>query len=379
MFDPALYAEQLRPFGRSHSLPAWCYTAPGFHVREVERCFAPAWNFIGHASELDTPGSYLAADLVTGPVVALRGADGVLRAFANVCRHRGARLLAEGAGRLRAIACPYHAWTYDAAGRLIGAPRMKDVAGFDRADWGLVPLRLESWQGLLFVAGDAACPPLADYLGDFTIAMASHDLAAMRVVRRDSHDIACNWKLLAENALEEYHTGVVHRGSLGQQHSEPVETRGAWDAIFIPQATTIAVLPEDRSTLPPIAGLAGRAAHGTYFTIVYPNTQFALTQDCLWWLNFHPLGHDRTRLRLGFCFPAATVARADFAEQSAKYFRRWSAGIAEDNGVGPMQQAGLASAFHRPGPLAPPEFAVHRFQRWLLGRVLDGPNGQGQR
>jgi phenylpropionate dioxygenase-like ring-hydroxylating dioxygenase large terminal subunit len=256
---------------------------------------------------------------------------------------------------------------------------MKNAAGFDRGEWGLMPLRFESWHGLLFVTGDAACPPLPEYLDDFTAKFAAYDFAAMRVVRRDSHDIQCNWKLLAENALEEYHTGIVHRGSLGQQHSQPVETRGNWDAIYIPQATTIAVLPEDRSTLPPIAGLQDRPAEGSYFTMVYPNTQFACTQDCMWWLTFHPLGHDRTRLRLGFCFPAASVARADFAEQSAKYFRRWTTSISEDNGVGPMQQAGLASAFHRPGPLAPPEFAVHRFYQWLLDRVLDGPGARGQR
>jgi phenylpropionate dioxygenase-like ring-hydroxylating dioxygenase large terminal subunit len=194
----------------------------------------------------------------------------------------------------------------------------------------------------------------------------------MRVVKRVRYEVGCNWKLLVENAMEEYHTGTVHRGSLGQQHSLPEETRGAWDALFIPQATSIAVLPGEAAPFPHIATLAGRPASGSYFTMVYPNTQFACTQDCMWWLTFRPLGPERTGLTVGFCFPETTVARPDFEREVAPYLRRWAVSIGEDNAIGEVQQAGLRSTLRPPGPMAAREFAVHRVYQWILDRVLDG-------
>jgi len=371
LFDPAAYAACRRPLLEARSLPAWSYTSPAFFERELERCFRPHWHFVGHESELPRPGDYLAVDLVIGPALVLRGRDGTLRAFANVCRHRGSRLVASGKGHAGAIACPYHSWTYGLDGALQGAPGMKAVAGFERRDWGLLPLRLESWHGLLWITADDDAPALTDHLGDFADKFACYDFAAMTVVRRAQYDIACNWKLLAENSLEDYHTGTVHKTSLGQQHSVPEHTRGHWCALYMPQDTTIAVLPGETTPLPHIPTLAGRPAKGTYFTMVYPNTQFALTLDCMWWLTFHPLAVDRLQLRVGFCFPRATAARTDFAAAAQKYFQRWDTGIAEDNGVGPLQQAGLQVAGRAPGPFAPNEFCVHKFQNWILDQVLD--------
>lgn len=371
LFDSAAYAACRRPLAEARTLPPHCYTSPAFLAREQDRCFRPHWQFVGHASEIAGVVDYLAVDVVGGPVLILRGRDGLLRAFANVCRHRGARLVPEGRGHAAAIVCPYHSWSYGLDGALLGAPAMKSVPGFERRDWGLLPVRIDAWQDLVFVNIGGDAPPLADYLGDFTDMFACYDFADMVVVRRSDYEVPCNWKLLAENSLEEYHTGTVHKTSLGQQHSVPEDSRGHWDALYIPQDTTIAVLPGETSPLPHIPTLTGRPAKGTYFTIVYPNTQFACTQDCMWWLTYQPLAPDRMKLRVGFCFPRATAARDDFAAVSRKYFHRWDTGIAEDNGVGPLQQAGLQVAARPPGPFAPSEFCVHRFQNWILDQVLD--------
>lgn len=377
LFDPALYADVRRPLAEARTLPAWCYTSPEWHAREIERCFASTWSFVGHASEIAKAGDYLSVDLAVGPALVLRGSDDQLRGFVNSCRHRGSRLLAEGAGTIRrAIVCPYHSWTYGLAGELVGAPGMKATAGFRREDWGLVPLRLETWQGLMFVNADPAAPPLVDHLGDFAEKFACYAFADMAVARRSSYEVGCNWKLLAENAMEEYHTGTVHRGSLGQQHSVPEETRGAWDALYIPQATSIAVLPGETPPFPPIATLTGRPAAGSYFTMVYPNTQFACTQDCMWCVTFQPLAPERTRIKVGFCFPQDTLARPDFEHAAAKYFERWTVSIGEDNAIGEIQQQGLRTALRPPGPMAAREFAVHRVYQWLLDRMLDGRDAQ---
>ena len=216
-------------------------------------------------------------------------------------------------------------------------------------------------------------PGLAEHLGDLTEKLASYDFDQMVCVRRIDYDLAANWKLIVENAMEEYHTGAVHHASLGQQYAVQEETRGHWDAIYIPQATSIAVLPGETAPFPHVPGLRGRPAHGTYFTILHPSTQFACTQDAMWWLRVLPLGPVRSRLEVGFCFPRATVARTDFTEGVKKYMHRWETGIAEDNGICEAQQVGLASVLRRPGPFALREPAVHRVNNWVMDQVLDGP------
>ncbi len=147
--------------------------------------------------------------------------------------------------------------------------------------------------------------------------------------------------------------------------------RGEWDAIFMPAPRTIAVLAEDlASAFPPIAGLDGRPAAGTFFTVIYPSTFFATTQDCMWWLQELPQGPGRTKVVVGSCFPRETVARPDFAEKVEKYYKRWDKSLPEDNAISELQQIGLASRFARPGRLSVHEPVVHRIANWVLDRVL---------
>ena len=154
--------------------------------------------------------------------------------------------------------------------------------------------------------------------------------------------------------MEEYHTGTVHHASLGQQHAVQEETRGHWDAIHIPQETSIAVLPGETAPFPHLPGLTGRPARGTYFTILHPATQLACTQDAMWWLRIVPARPRALAPRRRLRFPRTTVARPDFADGVKQYFHRWETGIAEDNAICEAQQAGLASALRRPGPVRAP-------------------------
>ena len=370
IFDPTHYAAQRRPVLEASTLPAWCYTSPDFFARERDRVFGKAWEFVAREDEVADAGSYFAAETPGGPVLLVRNKAGTLRGFANTCRHRGARL-ATGHGTFRRIVCPYHAWTYDLDGALAGAPGMEATEGFDVADWPLTPLRIDTWQGFIFVCFAEATPPLVDYLGDLTHQLASYNFADMVTTRRVDYQIACNWKLLAENAMEAYHTGSVHKGSLGQQTGEQVATSGHWDALFIAQETSIAVLPGETAPFPHISTLQGRARDGTFFTMLHPNTQFACTQDAMWWSTFRPVAADRTILHVGQCFPKATVARPNFAAEAEPYYRRWDAGIEEDNAIGVEQQAGLMSALRTPGRYSARETATHSLANWLLDQVID--------
>ena len=374
IFDPDLYRGVRRPVAEAETLPAWCYTSPEFYAREVDRIFGRGWHFVGRADQVEAPGDYLAVDTVWGSLLLLRDGAGRLGAFANTCRHRGARLL-EGRGHCRTIVCPYHSWTYGPDGALLGAPGMRDRPGFDGAEWGLTTVRCETWQAFVFVSLDPGGSGLVPHLGDLPDRLGGYDFDEMVCVRRLDYDVACNWKLLVENAMEEYHTGTVHHASLGQQSAVQEETRGHWDAIYIPQETSIAVLPGETAPFPHVRGLGGQPAHGTYFTVLHPATQFACTQDSMWWLRVLPLGPTRSRLEVGFCFPRTTVARSDFEVGVARYFHRWETGIAEDNAICEAQQAGLSSTLRRPGPFALREPAVHRVNNWVLDQVLDEPAG----
>ena len=312
LFDSTHYEDVRRPLIEASTLPSWCYTSEAFYQREVEQIFLKQWNFAGRLDEIPDSGDYMSLDFCGESVIVIRGKDDVVRAFANVCRHRSARLL-EGRGRCRTIVCPYHSWVYDLDGTLLRMKGMEQTAGFDPAENGLIPLQVESWAGFLFVSFANDVMPLEEHLGDMTEQYASYRFADMLCVRRRSYDLKCNWKLYIENAMEDYHTATVHKDSIGNQDCVPVSTKGQWAAIHLEAADTIAVLTEDNTTLPHIENLSGLAAKGTYFSVIYPGTFFATHQDCMWWLQLLPHAPDRTTVVIGSCFPRSSIAREDFA------------------------------------------------------------------
>lgn len=370
VLDPSLYGPVRRPLLQASSLPPWCYTSEVFYRSEVERIFMRSWNFVGRVDEVASPGDFQVVDMFGESIIVLRGNDGELRAFANSCRHRGTRLL-DGGGNCKAIVCPYHGWSFARDGKLVGARGMEQTEGFDKSANGLVPLRLSTWAGFVFVNFDGDAAPLIEWLGDLPERFRSYALDDMVCVRRRSYDLACNWKIYLENAMEDYHTPVVHRASIGLQKTVPEVTRGNWDAIFMAADATIAILPDDHTPFPHIATLEGRPAAGTFFTAIYPGTFFATTQDCMWWLQQLPHGPGRTTVVMGSCFPRSTVERTDFAEHVGKYYRRWDKSIPEDNAISERQQAGLGSALAASGRLSVHEPMVHAIGNWVLDRVLE--------
>jgi choline monooxygenase len=193
------------------SLPWSWYSDPAVHRLEQERIFRRLWQYVGHTAQVPEPGSFMARHAGGIPVLVVRGRDGELRAFLNVCRHRGS-LLAEGEGTRASIQCPYHAWTYDLDGSLRRAPRADREPGFDPSDLGLVPLALETWGPLVFVNPDRDAAPLADTLGELPdlVRSAGIDLDALEHRIHVAYELEANWKIAAENFLECYHCAVAH-------------------------------------------------------------------------------------------------------------------------------------------------------------------------
>ena len=373
VFDPRHYEGLGRPPLEAATPPSWYYTGEAFHAREVERIFRRAWNCVGRLERVPRPGDYAAFDLAGVPLVVVRDRGGRVRAFANSCRHRGTILL-EGAGNCRAIKCPYHGWVYGLDGALTGAPGMEDSLDFRREDWGLVPVRLETMGGFMFVNLDTDTASLEDYLGDFPETFAPWNLEDMVTVRRREFEVACNWKASAEVFMEYYHSESVHPDSLYKTKriaNPPDAVTGEYATMFSDHEGSRALIEgRGHEAFPPIATLAGRARHGTRFTLVYPSLVFGCTIDAMWFIECYPQGPGRTRYAHGACFPKAVVERPDFGELVAGYYERFDAAVNEDNMALERQHKGLSSPFAGPGRLSHLEPIVAMLGQWVTDRVI---------
>ena len=366
--DARQVAEAIGPLSHARSMPAGVYTDPAFFAAERERVLLTGWIFLARDDQLANTGDFRTFVTVGGPVALVRGDDGVLRAFANFCRHRGSLLL-EGSGNCSRIVCPYHAWSYRIDGRLQHAPDMNDAIEFDRADNGLVEVRLETWAGFVFITYNEAAAPLIETLGDLPQRMQSHRLHEMRCTWTITLETRCNWKLILENAMETYHTGVVHRQSVGAQQSRTLTTVGDWHCIQVTSGRSIATLPGTPPPFDPIAGLDADAQQGTYFTVLHPALQFAIAQDCMWWLNVTPIAHDHSMLEIGGCFPADVITAEGFAANAAPYYERWEVVGREDVGILEKQQRALGSVAYTPGRLSWRDDQVQAVTAWVLERL----------
>jgi choline monooxygenase len=366
--DRGEVAAATAPLSQARSMPSGFYTDPAVFAAEREHILLRRWFFTCREEMLPNAGDYRSFETAGGPIFLLRGADGVLRAFANYCRHRGS-LLVDGEGCTKWVICPYHAWSYWLDGSLRGCPDMKDAEGFDKIENGLVPVRMETWNGFVFCTFNDDAPPLIEQLGDLPERMATHRLGEMRCTWRIELEPRCNWKLILENAMETYHTGIVHKNTVGKQSSRTLHTRGEWLCIQVISSRSIATLPGQAPPFPQIEGLDDDALQGTYFTVLHPACQFAVAQDCMWWLNVTPLAHDRSLLEVGGCFPESVIDEPGFAAKAQPYYERWEAVALEDVDILERQQHALGSVLYRPGPLMWRDDEVQAIGIWVLDQL----------
>jgi choline monooxygenase len=194
----------------TETLPYAWYTDEELLRRERSLIFARSWQYAGRAAQVEQPGSFLATDAGGIPIVVTRDENGELRAFLNVCRHRGA-VLTEDCGERSTIQCRYHAWTYELDGSLRTAPRSEREPGFDKAQWSLVPASSDTWGPFLFVNPDADAVPLAEHLGELPQILARDiDVDELAFHSRVEFGANANWKIVVENFLECYHCATAH-------------------------------------------------------------------------------------------------------------------------------------------------------------------------
>ncbi len=196
----------------SFTIPARFYTDPEIYQMEKEAIFYRNWWCMGHKSQVSSAGQYLTAQIHEQNVFVVRGRDGQLNAFYNVCPHRGHELL-DGRGRANLIVCPYHAWSFDLDGSLKAARNTQDMQSFDKCDFGLKPVRVEEFCGFVFVNLDPDAVPLkeqTEHLEDEIRHYCPH-IEELEFAQRDTYDVACNWKVMVDNFLECYHCHPAHK------------------------------------------------------------------------------------------------------------------------------------------------------------------------
>jgi choline monooxygenase len=249
---------------RGNTLPARWYVDPEVFQAEKERIFHRTWQYVGHAGQVSSAGDFFTTHLRELPVVIVRDTGGALRAFANVCRHRGSEVVLERAGNRKTLQCHYHGWTYSLDGTLRAAPRENEQQAFAKAALSLAPFAIDTWGPMIFVNPSGAALPLRDVLGELPAIFdrAGIDLAQMRMLRQDTYDMASNWKIVVENFNECYHCPIAH-----PRFSQVIDTDGY----------RVDTDHEYFSTYyGPILRSPGREV--TYATL-WPNVMFSLTSD----------------------------------------------------------------------------------------------------
>jgi choline monooxygenase len=282
---------------RSFSLPARAYTQAGYFDLEKEAIFYQSWQYVCHEEALRSPGDYYAFKIQDRPVVALRDRDGQLRAFYNVCRHRGHELL-NGSGSTKTIVCPYHAWCYDLTGGLINARHADKVENFDVADFSLMPVQIETFCSMIFVNLDPDAVALADQAGNLGQEILGYapDLAELTHARRLTYTIKANWKSVVDNFLECYHCSVAHKDfvTLVDIDNYRVTTHGSYSSHIAPagKSENSAYSVED----------AAVQDHAVWW--LWPNTALLRYPGAPNWMvwRFFPIDHETTYEEFDFFF-----------------------------------------------------------------------------
>jgi Rieske 2Fe-2S family protein len=322
-------------------------------VLDAERrlLFAGSWALVAAADELRAPGAYVSVSVGDIPLVVVRDGSGALRAFHNVCRHRGMPLV-EGNGNLdRFLTCPYHDWRYSLDGRLVRVPQeATQFCGMDRAAWGLMPAQVAEWQGMVFANPAAGAPALAEAMAGLDDRLAPFLSGPLVEVARVRHEARCNWKLLVENHVDVYHLWYLHRRSLRSFAHRSFRWESLGDNWWSHEPL------RDPSQAPaglPWLGDDDRGGIGAH--LLFPNLMIVTTGDYFATYDAVPLAPDRTSLTLRVRSTAGT--EPDPLVEAVRSF------MAEDVAACERLQEATASPTFALGPLARThEAPVRRFQ-----------------
>jgi choline monooxygenase len=344
------------PLDHAYTIPAPWYIDE--RIAELERCnvFGRTWQVVARTEQLAAPGSFVTADLAGEPLVVVRGSDNQLRAFYNVCRHHAAAVVSEECGKAKIFRCPYHGWSYGLDGSLKGAPEFEGVCGFDRAQNGLLPVRVESWEPSVFVNLDQNVPSLTDFLGGLVARVAPRNLSALHFFERRVYRLNCNWKVFVDNYLDGgYHVPHLHKGlnSVLDYKQYTIETEDRYCLQSSPMVTS----SEDAATA------ATRTGDRAWYFWQYPNFMINLYHGYMDTNLVLPDGVDRCTVIFDFYFADVSAVATERNRQSIAVGERVND---EDVAICEAVQRGLRSRAYGAGRLSVRrEAGEHLFHRLL--------------
>ena len=362
--DPVAARRAMAPFGTSRTLPREAYVSDDVLEWERRNFFERSWICVGRVQDTAAAGTQRAVRVGSEGVLLVRDPSGALRAFFNVCRHRGHELLEPGAcTTARVIRCPYHAWVYGLDGSLKGAPRFNEVPDFDPAEYGLVPVPVAEWHGWALVNASGDAPAFEAHVGNLGSIVAPYEPERLVAMARHDYVVQANWKIVVENYHECYHCPSIHPELC--QVSPPdsginLAPAGAWAGGTMdlhPEAETMSMTGESFGV--PMRRLDARQRRQVLYFGLFPNLLISLHPDYVMTHRIEPVAPGRSHIECEWLFAPEAPERDDFSPSYASDF--WDVVNRQDWSACESVQRGAASRGYRPGPLSPREDAVHRF------------------
>ncbi len=352
-------------------------------AKEQERIFSKQWVLVGHQSQIVRAGDYFTAQVAGESMIVVRDQRSSIRGFYNVCRHRGTRLCQDPCGQVRAIQCPYHAWTYALDGRLIGAPHMDEVLGFDKADYSLRPINLALWEGFIFVnladARNASTErggymPLEEWFAPLARKFAHWNLATLRSAKRLEYDVRANWKLIFENYSECYHCPGVHPALSKLTPYDSAEndlSEGPFLGGFMRIAKGKSLSMSGNTCALLVGDMSAEDHARVFYYSIFPNMLLSLHPDYVMVHQIWPTSPEQTRILCDWFFhpEAAGVSDPSYNPEDAIEF--WDMTNKQDWHVCELSQQGISSRAYEPGPYSARESIPAAWDREYLRSVED--------
>ncbi|WP_166418926.1 aromatic ring-hydroxylating oxygenase subunit alpha [Cochlodiniinecator piscidefendens] len=358
----------------AEATPPQVYTSPEFLELELDQIFNHEWFCVGRIDEFSNPGDYRTTKIGRDPVIVLRDRDGVLRAMSNVCRHRMATLV-EGSGNLKGrISCPYHAWTYNLDGQLIGAAHMRD--NFDKKEVCLPQFQVEVWEGWVYVSLDPEAKPLAPRLQPISDAYANYRMSEYTTLFRAEEIWDTNWKILVQNFVEGYHLFVAHAKTI--EPAMPTKLANALhggDAYSLYEQGRVPGKSYERSSDLPMANTQLTEEEKTKAVLfaIFPCHVVSIVGERTFWLSLQPYGVDKVKVFWGSdIFPGTLPEGKEERDAYAAELKAGFDAINEEDKpiIGSIaENAGALAA--EPGRLSPKERTVWYFQQYLARQLRD--------
>jgi phenylpropionate dioxygenase-like ring-hydroxylating dioxygenase large terminal subunit len=351
------------------SLPQKYFVSPEIFAKEQKKIFSKEWLLVGHQSQIPNAGDYIVQDVNPESIIVIRDKDEEIRAFYNVCRHRGARLKEDACGHASAIQCGYHAWTYGLDGRLVGAPHMDDVQGFDKADYPLHPVTLGVWEGFIFVNLEKNPEPLEKWFAPLEGKFSHWNMSSLRSAKRIEYDVRANWKLMFENYSECYHCPGVHPQLQNVSPYDSAENdlrEGQFLGGFM-KINPGKSLTMSGNACAAFVGNIENLQQVFYYTI-FPNMLLSLHPEYVMVHQLWPQSPDRTLIVCDWLFhpDAARAGQAVYNPNDAIEF--WDVTNKQDWHVCELSQQGISSRAYQPGPFSSRESIPAAWDKFYLQR-----------